>query len=74
MNARQWRMKQAGHTETQSGLTAAWNRGKKLAQDGGNELDLNKAMERCSTTNIAAHLKEGYLSQLAAIYKLDGKQ
>ena len=70
MTAKQWRMKQAGHTETPSGLTAAWNRGKKLAQAGGSEGQMYEAMERCNSTDAANQLKAGYEAELVKIYKL----
>ena len=63
-------MKQAMHTETPSGLTAAWARGKALAKAGGSEGQMYEAMQRCASTAAAEQLKAGYEAALLAIYKL----
>jgi hypothetical protein len=70
MTAKQWRMKQAMHTETPSGLTAAWNRGKNLADSGGSELQMRDAMERCESQAAACHLRAGFEAALLKAYKL----
>jgi len=54
-------------TETPGALTAAYRRGKALASVGG-ELQLNEAMNRCRTRDMANHLKLGYDNALAARY------
>ena len=63
-------MKQAMHTETPSGLTAAWQRGKKLAEAGGNEGRMYEAMQRCKSQDMANQLKAGFEAALVKAYKL----
>lgn len=70
MTAKQWRMKQAMHTETPSGLTAAYNRGKRLAESGGSEGQMHEAMQRCKSSGLADQLKAGFEAALLKAYRL----
>lgn len=63
-------MQRAGHTDTPSGLTAAWNRGKALAEAGAGESLMYAAMERCRSKNMAEQLKAGFEAALEERYKL----
>lgn len=63
-------MRNAMHADTPSGLTAAWNRGKKLAEAGGNEREMYEAMERCRSRDMADQLKAGFEAALAERYKI----
>jgi len=70
MTQKQWRIKQAMHTDTPAGLTAAWNRGKKLAEAGGNEGQMYEAMQRCKSQDMANHLRAGFEDALVKKYSL----
>jgi hypothetical protein len=64
MNARTWKTKHALHRDTPGGLNAAWKRGQKLAESGAGELQLNEALSRCKSPDMASQLKAGYYAAL----------
>jgi len=70
MTPKQFRMKMAGHSDTPSGLDAAYRRGTELAKTGGGELALNEALSRCHTKDTRSQLALGYHNELARRYKL----
>lgn len=70
MTPKQYRMKKLGHTDTPSGLNAAYRRGKALAESGAGELALNEALNRCMTPDSRSQLSAGYSDALARRYKL----
>jgi hypothetical protein len=70
MTPKQFRMKKAGHTETPSGLTAAFRRGRELAETGAGELSFNEALSRCMSAGAKSQLSAGYHAALARRFKL----
>lgn len=70
MTPKQYRMKKLGHTDTPSGLDAAYRRGGALAEAGAGELALNEALNRCMTADARTMLADGYHASLARRYKL----
>jgi hypothetical protein len=70
MTPKQFRMKRAGHTDTPSGLDAAFRRGRKLGESGAGELALNEALSRCMSPDSRRQLSDGYNAALAARYNL----
>lgn len=64
------RMKRAMHADTPAGLMAAYARGRKLAEAGGNEGQMYEAMQRCKSRDMADQLKAGFEAALQKAYKL----
>jgi len=67
VTAAQFRRACAGHTETPSGLTAAFERGRKLASTGVGTYDLKSARKRCRSAAAAEQFESGFRS----VWKLE---
>ncbi len=69
MNAKQFKQARR-HTDTPSGLDAAYRRGVALAKSGAGELAMFEACDKCRSADSAKMLRSGYENQLLQSYRV----